>query len=60
MKWIEMKYNRNQPNDVVEWLTLLLLVQEVRVQVSIRRPAILTEFFRSFPLSLQASAGIVP
>jgi hypothetical protein len=43
-----------EPNVVVEWLTLLR-----RIQISARRPAILTEVFRSFFQSLEANAGIV-
>jgi hypothetical protein len=44
---------------VVELLTLLLRIFEVPVQISARRPAILTEVFRGYPQFLQANAGIV-
>jgi hypothetical protein len=48
------------PNFMVEWLTLLLHILGVRVQIWTRRPAILIEVIRGFPYSLQANDGIVP
>jgi hypothetical protein len=43
-----MKSDNNEPNVVVEWLTLPLRTWEV--------PAILTEAFCGFPQSLQANS----
>jgi hypothetical protein len=34
------------PNIIVEWLTLLLHIWEAHVQISTRRPLILTDVFR--------------
>jgi hypothetical protein len=47
-----------RPKVVVEWLTLLLRILEVRVQISARRPSILNEVFHGFPQSLQLDATI--
>jgi hypothetical protein len=52
--------NLKGPNVVIEWLTLLLHIWYVRVQISAWRPAILTEGFSGFPQSLQANAPTVP
>jgi hypothetical protein len=48
------------PNVVVEWLTFLLRILEVHVQISSRRPTILAEVFSAYPKSLQLNAGKVP
>jgi hypothetical protein len=45
---------------VVEWLTILLRIGGSGVQISVRKPAILIEFFCGFPQSLQANDRIVP
>jgi hypothetical protein len=47
-------------NVLVEWLALLLRIREFPGQISARRPATLTEFFRGCPQSLQANSGIAP
>jgi hypothetical protein len=49
-----------RPSVVVMWLTLLLRIGRSQVQISAWRPAILTEDFRDFPVSLQVNAGTVP
>lgn len=45
---------------LVGWLTLLLRIERSKVQISARRPAIVTEGSCGFPQYLQASAGITP
>jgi hypothetical protein len=40
--------HKTRPNVVIEWLTPLLLIREVPVSISARRPAILTEGFVIF------------
>jgi hypothetical protein len=40
--------------------TLLILFGRYMIQISARRPAILTYFFRGFPQSLHANEGTVP
>jgi hypothetical protein len=49
-----------RPCVAVMWLTLLLRIGRSQVQISAWRPAILTEDFRGFPVSLQVNAGAVP
>jgi hypothetical protein len=44
---------------IVEWLILLLRVQEARFQISASTPAILTKDLCGFLQSLQANARIV-
>jgi len=39
---------------------IYFLFGEPRIQISARKPTILTEVFRDFPQSLQANARIVP
>jgi hypothetical protein len=48
------------PNVVVEWLALFSVFWMSRLQISARRPAILTEVSPGFLQSLQANSGIVP
>jgi hypothetical protein len=45
-------YRSGQPTERRGWVA--------RVQISARRPTILSKVFRSFPQSLQTKAGIVP
>jgi hypothetical protein len=46
--WKSKKDIKLETNVVVEWLTLLLRILEIRVQISTQRQAILTEVSRGF------------
>jgi hypothetical protein len=53
-------HSKKTVNITAKWLKLQLRSGRTRVQISTRRPAILTELFRDCPQSLHANAGIAP
>jgi hypothetical protein len=55
--WCE--FNVHTPNVVFEWLTLLLLIRRSWLQISTRRPAILTEGFVVFLSPSRRMPGFV-
>jgi hypothetical protein len=52
-------YSHLSPKVVVQWLVLLVRIRMVLAQISARRPAILTEGFRTFPQSLNDAHKII-
>jgi hypothetical protein len=47
----QSRFETRKPIVVVEWLTPCFVFGRSRVQISVRRPAILTEVLRGFPPS---------
>jgi hypothetical protein len=60
IKIVSTQWTKILPNDVAEWLTLLLRIRQVPVPISVQKPANLNAIFREFPQSLHENAGLTP